>query len=129
MSQGPRGGGGRGKNGQRLSQTVKSSLRGHFPCSLLYAKLEIFVLVFYLLLYAKLGMFVLFFLLVYGIPTFDPESFELNSMGYLVAALARISSKTLQCFGDQVSPHVHHERPTLISEFIPPSHHGAKQRL
>ena len=38
-------------------------------------------------------------LLVYGIPTFDSESFELElngySMGCLVAPLARVSSKTL----------------------------------
>ena len=52
-------------------------------------------------------------LLVYGIPTFDSESFEreLNgSMGHLWLQFRPIP---FSVFGDQVSPHVHHERTTL----------------
>ena len=48
-------------------------------------------------------------LLVYGIPTFDSESFELElnreSMGHL---WLQFRPNPFSNFGDQVSPHVHH---------------------
>ena len=51
-------------------------------------------------------------LLVYGIPTFDSESFELELNGM---PCGTSGSSFVQNPGDQVSPHVHHKRTTFYS--------------
>ena len=52
---------------------------------------------------------------MYGIPTFDSESFELELTWDASGGTSgsSIRPNPFSVFGDHVSPHVHHERTTL----------------
>ena len=94
-----------------MNSSSFESQRPLFPCSLFIAKLAF---------WAGLCQ------LEYGIPTFDSESFELELNGIPggISAL-EFRPKPFSVFGDQVSPHVHHESRTTLSVFYACIDHGS----